>query len=339
MGNVQAAAVADPDAVEIPAAPVSLLVVIVNYRSAELAVDCLRSLELEIQARGQAHVAIVENQSGADQFDRLRAAIDEHGWQEWVTLIQADRNGGFAAGNNVAIHWAMTWPDPPDLVWLLNPDTVVRPGAMGCLESILATHAEVGLAGSRLESPDGSPHFSAFRFPSILGELEQGAHFGPVTRLLRKWAVLQPLLHEARAVDWVVGASLMVRWSVFAEVGLLDDGFFMYYEEVDLCRRARAQGWTCWYVPESRVVHLVGQSSDVTSYANFRKRRPRYWFDARQRYLRKHFGVLGAGVANLLHIISFASFRLRSRYSRQPDNKPEHFLGDLIRASFRAAPR
>ena len=338
-GSDSRAVIVDASAIEMPTNAATLLVVIVNYRSAELAVDCLRSLESEIRSRGKAHVAIVENFSGADQYERLSAAIESHDWGGWVTLIQADNNGGFAAGNNIAIDWAMTWEKSPDLVWLINPDTIIRPGALVALEDFLGDHSEAGLVGSRLESPDGSPQLSAFRFPSILGELEQGAHLRPISWLLRNWSVIQPLNLTARPVDWVAGASLMIRWSVFKQIGLLDDGFFMYYEEVDFCRRARAVGWTCWYLPESRVVHLVGQSSDVTSYANFRKRRPRYWFDARERYFQKHFGKVGSCLANLLHIGSFATFRLRSRFSRQPDNKPEHFLGDLIKASFRTVPR
>ena len=324
---------------DTPTGPVTLLVVIVNYRSAALAIDCLRSLEPEIQARGEAHVALVENQSGADQYDTLRAAIDDHGWQGWVTLIQAERNGGFAAGNNVALDWSLTWPTPPDLVWLLNPDTYIRPGALVALETFLTDHAEVGLVGSRLESPDGSPQNSAFRFPSILGELVDGAQLGVLARLLQSRVVVLPMIHEAAPVDWVAGASLMIRQSVLDQVGTLDDGFFMYYEEVDLCRRARAVGWTCWYLPASRVVHLVGQSSDVTNYASFRKRRPGYWFDARQRYFRKHYGAVGASFANLLHITSFGLYRLRSWSRRHLDNNPEHFLADLIRSSLRAASR
>lgn len=317
----------------------SLLVVIVNYRSADLAVDCLRSLEPEIRARGRAHVAVVENASGADQYDQLRSAIDRQGWGDWITLIAADRNGGFAAGNNVAIRWALAWASPPDLVWLLNPDTVVRPGALAMLEGFLTDHPAVGLAGSRLEHPDGRPQNSAFRFPSILGEVEGGLRFGPATRLLRGRAVVQPLADDARQVDWVAGASLMIRRAVFDAVGLLDDGFFMYFEEVDFCRRALDGGWPCWYVPESRVVHLVGQSSDVTSASGARKRRPRYWFDARQRYFLTHHGRARTLLANLLHVGAFASFRLRSRLQRKPDNDPERLLWDLVRYNLLAGRR
>ena len=324
---------------QLPPGPVSLLVVIVNYRSADLAVDCLRSLGPEILARGDAHVVVVENHSGADQFERLRSAIDHEGWQGWASLILADRNGGFAAGNNVAIRWALGWPDPPELVWLLNPDTVPRPGALAALEAVLRERPEVGLVGSRLESLDASPQNSAFGFPTILNEFEGGLRFGPVSRLLGDRTVVRPMMHEAGRVDWVAGASLLIRRQVFDRIGLLDDRFFMYYEEVDFCRRALNAGWTCWYAPRSRVVHLVGQSSDVTSHGSFGKRRPRYWFEARRRYFLNHHGRFGTLVANVLHIGAYASYRLRALIGRKPTNDPAHFLRDLIRYNFWATKR
>ena len=308
-----------------------LLVVIVNYRSAELAIDCLASLEPEIVRRPGASVAVVENASGQDQVDRLRGEIDRRGWRTWVRLIIAARNGGFAAGNNVALAEVLGQADPPDLFWLVNPDTVVRPGALAALESFLHDHPEVGLVGSRLEDPDGTAQTSAFRFPSVLGELEGGLRFGPASRLLRSRSVVRPIADRSEEVDWVAGASLMIRRAVFDRVGLLDDGYFMYYEEVDFCRRAQLAGWSCWYVPESRVVHLVGQSSDVTSASGARKRRPRYWFDARKRYFLTHHGRARTLMANVLHIAAFASFRMRRFIQRKPDGDPRLMLWDLIR--------
>ncbi len=322
------------DLARTPIAAAELLVVVVNYRSAALAIDCLASLEPEIRQEPGAHVVVVENASGADQVDQLRAAIDDHGWRGWVTLIAADRNGGFAAGNNVALAAALGRPNPPDLVWLLNPDTVVRPGALAALKGFLQDYPDVGLVGSRLEHPDGTAQNSAFRFPSILGELEGGLRFGPASRLLSGRSVVQPIADHPVAVDWVAGASLMIRRAVFDQVGLLDDRYFMYYEEVDFCRRAKAQGWACWYVPESRVVHLVGQSSDVTSAGGATKRRPRYWFDARNRYFLTHHGRARTLVANLVHVAAFASYRARRRLQRKPDGDPRLMLWDLVRYNF-----
>ena len=129
----------------------------VNYRSAGLAVNCLRSLEPEVAGHPGARAVVVENASGDDSADRLARAIREDGWGGWASLVVAPRNGGFAAGNNLAIAPALASGDPPDLIWMLNPDTLARPGALWGLVNFLAGHPEVGLAGSRLELPTPRP--------------------------------------------------------------------------------------------------------------------------------------------------------------------------------------
>ena len=139
-----------------PEAP-SLLIVVVNYRSAGLAIDCLRTLEPELAGFPGARVVVVENASGDDSADRLASAILENGWGGWASLEVGARNGGFAAGNNLAIAPALASPEPPGLIWLLNPDTLVRPGGCRALVDFLGDHPEVGLAGSRLELPAPPP--------------------------------------------------------------------------------------------------------------------------------------------------------------------------------------
>ena len=336
---VTTAPAAGPDALAGSPPAGRTLVVIVNYRSAGLTIDCLQSLAAEVAANPGTEVAVVENASGPDQAGRIDEAIRAQGWGGWATLLVAGRNGGFAAGNNVAIAAALGRPEPPDRFWLLNPDTVVRPGALQVLIDFLRANPAVGLVGSRLEHPDGSPQTSAFGFPSVLGELEGGLRFGPVSRLLRRHAVVRPISDVPVPVDWVAGASLMVRREVFAAVGTLDERYFMYYEEVDFCRRARDAGWACWYVPASRVVHLVGQSSDVTSAAGALKRRPRYWFEARRRYFLTHHGRGRTVLADLLHVGAFATYRIRRRLQRKPDSDPRLMLWDLIRYNLLPARR
>lgn len=316
-----------------------LLVVIVNYRSAELALDCLASLEPEVRARPGTHVAIVENESGADQWERLDTETRRRGWGSWVTLMAAGRNGGFAAGNNVAIRWALGWPEPPRVFWLLNPDTIVRPNALAALLAPLDGHPEVGIVGSYLENADGSFQHSVFRFPSVIGEFVDGMRFAPLNRWLGHRSVVHYVGAKPGPVDWVSGASFLVRRAVLDGVGLLDEGFFMYYEEVDLCRRASRAGWTCWYAPESRVVHLVGQSDPEAARQATQRRFPRYRFEARNYYLLKHHGRFRTHLANLLHWSAFASFRLRRRLQGKPDTDPKGMLWDFLRYSVLAVKR
>jgi N-acetylglucosaminyl-diphospho-decaprenol L-rhamnosyltransferase len=312
----------------------NVLIVIVNYRSSGLAIDCLRSLEAEVAAVPGSRVEVVENASGDDSTDRLASAILENDWGDWAKLVVAPRNGGFAAGNNVAIVPALASTSPPDYVWLLNPDTIVRPGALAELVAFMTRRPDVGLAGSRLEELDGEAQRSAFRFPTVLGELEGGLRLGLASRLLERHVVAPPVPEGECRVDWVAGASLLIRREVFEAIGPLDEGYFMYFEEVDFCLKANRAGWPCWYVPASRVVHLVGRSSGVTNQGDRRKRRPRYWFEARKRFFLANHGRAKSLAADLAYATAFASCRLRSTIQRKPDIDPEGMLWDFVRYNF-----
>jgi GT2 family glycosyltransferase len=221
--------------------------------------------------------------------------------------------------------------DPPEYVLLLNPDTVVRPEALKHLLEFLDTHPTAGIAGSRLEDPDGTPQRSAFRFHTVLSELEHGLRLGFVSRLLSRHIVAPPVPTGNAQADWVAGASMMIRKSVFDKIGLMDEAYFMYFEEVDFCLRARRAGFTCWYVPASRVVHLVGQASGVTDSQRSARRRPRYWFASRRRYFRKNLGFVKTLLADLCWAGGFALFRIRQAIQRKPGNDPKFLLWDFVR--------
>jgi GT2 family glycosyltransferase len=317
----------------------TLLIVIVNYRSAQLAINCLRSLRDEVGTVPGTRVFVTDNASGDDSVARLEAAVRENGWGSWVTIQPLERNGGFAYGNNAAIRPAIAGDDPPRFVLLLNPDTIVRPGALRALVAFMESRPDVGLAGSRLEEPDGTPQRSAFRFPTVLGELEGGLRLGPVSRLLARWVVTLEVPEDPRPVDWVAGACLLIRREVFDAVGLLDEGYFMYFEEVDFCHRARSAGWPCWYVPEAHVVHLVGQSSGVTHPSAARRRRPSYWFLARRRYFLSNHGPVTTLLADLAWALGHVVHRLRSIVQRRPYDDAQWLLWDFIRFNFLLARR
>jgi GT2 family glycosyltransferase len=318
----------------------NLLIVIVNYRSADLTLDCLRSLQDEVGTVPGTRVVVTDNASGDDSVPRLDAAVRDNGWGGWARIQPLERNGGFAAGNNAAIRPALASTDPPRYVLLLNPDTIVCPGAIGALVAFLEDRPGVGIAGSRLEEPDGTPQRSAFRFPTVLGELEGGLRFGPASRVLARWVVSTPAIPAGLTpIDWVAGACMIVRREVFEAIGLMDEGYFMYFEEVDFCHRARRAGWPCWYFPEARVVHLVGRSSGVTDSRAARKRRPGYWFRARRRYFLRNHGRAATLLADLAWALGYASFRLRRLVLRKPGTDPQWFFWDFIRYNFLLARR
>lgn len=321
--------------------PPRILVAIINYRTPDLTIDCLRSLEPEVAAAGgmRIQVVVADNASGDDSIPRLESAIAENGWRDWARLLPLERNGGFSYGNNGVIRPALASNEPPDYVWLLNSDTVVRPGALATLVGFLESRPEVGFAGSRLEDRKGKVEDSAFRFPSILGELENGARLGVLSRLLSRWVVSPPAPSSASSCDWTSGASLMVRRTVLEQAGLFDEQFFLYYEEVDLCLRARQAGWGCWYVPEARVLHLAGQSSGVTGRDAARRRVPDYWFASRRHYFHKHLGRVRTFLADLAWSLGFFSFRVRQWIQRKPDLAPASLLRDFLKHNFLPTPR
>ncbi len=311
----------------------NLLIVIVNYRTADLTVDCLRSLADEVKRLGGARVVVTDNQSGDGSPEKIQHAIDENHWNGWASLVPLKRNGGFAYGNNEAIRPELASDNPPGFVLLLNPDTVVRPDAVSKLLEFLQNNPGAGIAGSRLEDPDGTPQRSAFRFHSIRSELDAGLRLGFVSKLLRNRCVAPPVRDDTHPTDWVAGASMIVRREVFDAVGLMDEGYFMYYEEVDFCLRAHRSGWDCWYVPASRVVHLVGRASGVTVQNTRPKRRPGYWFDSRRRYFLKNHGRFYATLADAAWAMGFATFRVRQLVQRKPDTDPPKLLYDFLRHS------
>ena len=316
-----------------------LLIVIDNYRTASLTIDCLHSLAPEIPALPpDTKVVVTDNAGGDDSIARIGSAIHDNGWQPWARLMPLPRNGGFAYGNNEAIRPALASPEPPDYVLLLNPDTVVRPGAVRALLEFMDVNPRVGIAGSRLEHLDGKVQRSAFRFPGALSELEEGLRLSAVSKLLKPFVVAPPPPERSCRVDWVAGASMIVRRSVFEAIGLMDENYFMYYEEVDFCRRANKAGWPCWYVPASRVVHLVGQSSGVTDEKKPKRRQPEYWFASRRRYFRTHTGVVRTFLADTFFVVGHALYRATVPARRKPANDPAGLLGDFVRYNFLGPP-
>jgi len=307
-----------------------LLVVIVNYRTAQLTINCLNSLVNEVQSLSGTQVVVVDNNSGDRSVEQIESAIQTQGWSDWASVLAAEQNGGFAFGNNQAIRPVLKSKYPADYVLLLNPDTIVRERSLQVLVEFMAENPTVGIAGSRLEDPDGTPQCSAFRFHTLVSELDSALRLGIVSRLLSKWIIAPPVASIPHQTDWVAGASMIIRREVFESTGLMDEEYFLYYEEVDFCLQAHRSGWSCWYVPESRVVHLVGQSSGVTNTKTIPKRLPKYWFDSRRRYFLKNHGWFYTALTDLVWLISFALGRCREFLQRKPNNDPPYLFKDFL---------
>jgi len=303
-------------------------VVIVTYRSAQLTVACLHSIQAERGTSGLAIRAVVVDNASGD-LPILQEAVRAHDWGEWVSLVLAQRNGGFAYGNNLGIEHSYR-EHPPAYIYLLNPDTELRPGAIGSLVRFLEEHPEVGIAGSGFERPDGSEWPIAFRFPTLLSELDGGLKFGLASRILHRWTVAREMSASAAPVDWISGASMMIRPAVLEAIGGLDENYFLYFEETDFCRRARQAGFSTWYVPESRVMHIVGQSTSVSDRAT---RLPAYWFESRRRYFAAAFGTRRAMLIDVVAVIAHALGACKRVALGRVGTGVPYFLRDLLRHS------
>jgi GT2 family glycosyltransferase len=153
---------------------------------------------------------------------------------------------------------------------------------------------------------------------------------GLFDRLVSKKLTRMGIPEGPTEVGWVAGALMMVRREVFDSIGLMDEGYFLYYEETDFALRARKAGWSCWHVPQSRIVHLVGQSSGVTRRDGPRKRVPQYWFESRRRYFVLNHGQAYAAFTDFMVILALLVSRLRRLVQPNRDPASPYFLRDLV---------
>jgi GT2 family glycosyltransferase len=264
------------------AAVIDVSIVILNYNTREHLRTCLDALLAEgsLSPTGgplRAEVIVVDNASSDGSAEMVATDFD------WVRLIRSPHNGGFANGNNQALRLARG-----EAVLILNPDALLPVGSLGKLLESLARHPEAGIIGPKLLRPDGSMHLAcrrSFPTPSVA--------FYRLTGLSRLFAGSERFGRYnltyvdsdlAIEVDSVCGACLLVRRAVIERIGLLDEQFFMYGEDLDWCLRARQAGWTVRYEPSIVVQHQHGAASRQRAF-----RTNVYFFRAMDLFYRKHY--------------------------------------------------
>lgn len=259
-----------------------IAIVVVSYNVCDLLRQCLRSATA---AELPADVIVVDNASHDGS-----AAMVEREFPS-VRLIANDTNRGFAAGTNQGIRAALESAAAPDYVLLLNPDAFLRPGALAALAGFMDEHPRVGAVGARLFYSDGSSQEGAWHFPTLWMTLfDLFPPHGPLLGRLYA-SSLNGRYREERgaepyAIDHPLGAAMLMRRATIDEVGLLDEGYWMYVEEVDWCYRCRQAGWAIWQVPQAEVVHAAGASSQ-----QFKGRSFVALHRSRLRFFAKHFSA------------------------------------------------
>nr|WP_256439146.1 glycosyltransferase family 2 protein [Rubellimicrobium arenae] len=308
------------------------MTVILNWRTPAMTLESAEAAVREMQGIEGA-INIVDNDSGDGSEALICEGVAARGWtSDRVRVLQSGRNGGYGAGNNFGIRAGLPDGTAPDLVYILNSDAFPDAGAIRALIDYLERTPRAGLAGSYIHGPDGDPHLTTFRFPSVASEFEGAARFGPISRLLAHRVVPVALPQNSGPVDWLAGASMMVRQSVLDRIGLFDETFFLYFEETDLCLRAARAGFETHYVPESSVLHLGSVSTGMKTWS----RVPDYWYDSRLHYFRKNHGAAVAGAATLAHLAGGLVHRARMGLTGRRAVDPPGYLRRLLSHDMRA---
>jgi GT2 family glycosyltransferase len=270
-----------------------LLVVIINYKTPELVCDAIDSLSGEIST-ATCRIVVVDNGSDDGSTEVIQQFIDTSKISSWVEVIAAGNNGGFSAGNNVGIQ-----SYEADYYLLLNSDAYVRQGAISKMLRLAENQPRVSIVGPRLEWPDGKQQVSLFYHLTPLNSFLASVKLGVFTKMFSWFGVKEVAVpigeHGDVKPDWISFACVLLKAEMIKDIGLMDDGYFMYREDNDYCRRATDAGWELAYESSAHVVHLNQGASNQAGV----RRLPRFYFESRSRYFLKYYGRTGLLLANV----------------------------------------
>ena len=257
-------------------------VLIVNWNVRDLLADCLTSLYSD-QHSFNFEVWLVDNASTDGSVAMLQERFPQ------VQLIQNPDNPGFAQGNLQAYAHSSG-----GYILMLNPDTLLKPGALDRLYQHLEAHPQTAGVGPDLRNPDSTRQMGCYPFPTLSRELWRLLHLDRLWSYgvypVERWETMDP-----RPVDVVQGACLLLRRSALEQVGFLDPDYYMYTEEVDLCYRLKRAGWGISWLPAARVIHFGGQSTHQAAEAMFLR-----LYESKILFFRKHYGLMSAGLYKLI---------------------------------------
>jgi GT2 family glycosyltransferase len=271
--------------------PVRLSIIIVNWNTRELLRACLESLR-EFLAHPAYEIMVVDNASSDGSAQMVGEEFPS------ARLLALPENIGFSRGNNAALRQAKG-----QYLMLLNSDTEVQPGAIELMCSYMDEHSDVGGLGPQLLNPDGTVQLSCRTFPSYRTALFHRksliTRLFPQNRFSAQYLMTKTGHADTMEVDWVIGACLLTRRKIIEQVGLMDEEFFMYAEDVDWCYRMRQAGWKITYLPQAKVLHHYEKSASKAPFRmNFQRHRSMWRFYA------KHYsrGIMLVDVATFTGI-------------------------------------
>jgi GT2 family glycosyltransferase len=304
-----------------------LSIVIVSWNVREDLRECLQSLLREEGSRlesGEIEIIIVDNASTDGTAEMVNLEFPR------VKLLVNSQNLGYTKANNIGINHSRG-----KYILLLNPDTIVHQGALQALIDCAESHPEAGIIGAKLLNPDGSVQRSARSFPDIGAGLFRNTFLGrlfPNNPFVRRYLLVDFGYDEVREVDWVSGAAMLVRRDLIERIGGLDERFWAYCEDVDLCWRAWQAGYKVLFCPNAVITHKVGRSSDQRLVPSLIQHHKSMWLfylkNYRHRYPLLLFPLIGLGILLRLAgaLLKVASHRLRLFFERKLAAKPKHQL-------------
>ncbi len=282
-----------------------IAVSIINYRTGALTLQCVRSV-LDDLGDLDARIIIVDNCSGDGSAEQIENWIKAQPKTIPVKLIRSPSNSGFSGGHNQGINACQA-----EFYLILNSDAVLRPGFFKAMLKSAEAQPQSGLFVPRLEDEHGVLQPSCFRFHSPFSELIRGANSGPVTRLLKRYQVPLASPPNAADIEWASFACILARAEMIREIGPMDEGYFLYFEDAEYSLRAHRAGWKITYVPEATTLHYCGGSGPVTTLKDAKKRLPAYFYSSRTRFLYQAHGWVGLIGANILWSTGRALAQLR----------------------------
>ena len=271
------------------------VVSIINYKTPELTTACVESVLVAL-AKVEGEIVIVDNASEDGSVEIIQDWLSEHP-NVPVRLIASLTNTGFSGGHN------MTFDAVPDAEFylILNSDAVIDPGFFEAVSNAVDKDSRVGLYAPRIMTEDGKTQDSFFRFPSVASELIRGANSGPVTRLLSRYVMSLGPEPDETEVRWASFACIVLAGDMVREIGQMDDGYFLYFEDVEYCLRAWRQGWGLLRVPAAKGIHFRGGSGPVKAQQATKGRLPGYYYRSRNRFFAQSVGSLGPILRSGIH--------------------------------------
>jgi N-acetylglucosaminyl-diphospho-decaprenol L-rhamnosyltransferase len=284
---------------------------IINYRTGPMTIACVTSVLADIGDL-DAQVVVVDNASGDGSADQIADWIAAQPAGTPVRLVRSERNTGFSGGHNLGMAAVRAGH-----YLILNSDALLRPRFLAHILAAADANPRAGLVAPQIETDDGDIQISCFRFHSPASELIRGAASGPVTRVLQRHVVALPPRADPEAVEWASFACILLRGEMVDQIGPMDEGYFLYFEDAAYCLTARRAGWGIVQERRAVAVHYKGGSGPVEALGAARKRLPAYYYSARTRFFYQAHGHMGLLLANLMWLSGRGLAHLR-RFAGKP---------------------